>query len=87
MQGTPAGFDADQLRQHLMQAVPELTEVHQIHVWALTEGKPVISLHARLQVGSDFTAVLASIKRVLRDNFDLHHSVVQLESAQDQCPD
>lgn len=87
MQGTPADFDAEKMQQQLKQRVPELIEVHQVHVWALTEGKPVLSLHARVQAGVDFPTVLARLKRVLRDDFDLPHSVVQLESAQEQCPD
>lgn len=87
MQGTPPGLDVDNVKDKLLSSVPELDNIHHVHVWELTEGKPVISLHARLRDNVELSVVLPRIKAELRNQFDLDHSVVQVESSGDHCPD
>jgi cobalt-zinc-cadmium efflux system protein len=87
MQGVPPGLDAEQLRVELRAAVPELSDVHHIHIWMLAESKPIVSLHAKVRESSDFSQVLIQIKQILCERFDLTHSAVQLEGEQQNCPD
>jgi cobalt-zinc-cadmium efflux system protein len=55
-------------------------EAHHLHAWALTTGKNVVSLHALVDRGVERQALQRRIFEVLRDDFDVYFSTVQLET-------
>ncbi|NIA69111.1 cation diffusion facilitator family transporter [Pelagibius litoralis] len=79
LEGTPADIDPAALRRTLMEAVPELEDVHHIHAWSLTPERPLLTLHARVTARADHQATLESIKKVLAERFSIDHSTVQIE--------
>ena len=85
-EGAPRGLDLDQLRAHLA-AVPGVVDVHDLHVWTITSGMPVLSAHV---VVSDEVAraggcgdgsVLDRLATCVGDHFDVEHSTFQIEPA------
>jgi cobalt-zinc-cadmium efflux system protein len=84
LEGTPSGVDAERLRKDLAGAVPGLADIHHVHVWSLTDERPLVTLHARLVDGVDPGAVLDAVKRRLAED-GMAHSVIQLERG--DCPD
>lgn len=90
LEGAPPQFDPDDIRNHLLAALPELSDVHHVHVWGLTETRPLVTLHAvidsnRPAGGGDPVVVLDRIKAELRDHFAITHVTVQVETG--PCPD
>lgn len=85
LEGAPEGFDEAQLRTGLIAAVPGLADVHHIHAWSLTAGKPLVTLHATIGAEGDHDRTLAAIKLELGTTFGITHSVVQVERK--ACPD
>jgi cobalt-zinc-cadmium efflux system protein len=84
-EGTPPGVDLDDLRRHLV-AVPGVTDVHDLHVWAITSGMPVLSAHvvvddtaSRPACGAD--GVLDRLAACVGDHFDVDHTTFQIEPA------
>ncbi|QKT13137.1 cation diffusion facilitator family transporter [Rhodococcus sp. W8901] len=75
-QASPANIDVDAVRADLC-AVPGVSDVHDLHVWTLTTGMDVATVH--LTTDSDSQRVLASAKTVL-DTHGLSHATVQVES-------
>ena len=65
--------------------IAEVNEVHHLHAWALTLERPLVTLHATVNEGSDTHAVVQHIKAVLKSEFGINHSTVQVE--QGPCPD
>ena len=53
--------------------------IHNVHAWALTNERPMLTLHATVEGGADVQSTLERIKSVLKAAFDIHHSTVQLE--------
>jgi cobalt-zinc-cadmium efflux system protein len=89
-EGTPEGFDADELKHHLTTSVPGVTDIHHVHAWSLTPSETLLTLHGRLNADADHGTTLAAIKKVLTDQYGISHSTIQLESAgcadgQDHC--
>ena len=41
-------LDAREMKAGLMADVPGVEDVHHVHVWSLTEGKRMVTLHARV---------------------------------------
>jgi cobalt-zinc-cadmium efflux system protein len=85
VEGTPADVDLQELREHLT-AVPGVLEVHDLHVWTITSGMPVLSAHvvvadepALAACGSD--GVLDRLTACVGDHFDVAHSTFQIEPA------
>lgn len=85
LEGTPENVDPADVRVRLTAAVPEVTDVHHIHVWSLTSERPVVTLHAVLADGANDDEALVRIHRALDELFGLSHATVQLERG--PCPD
>jgi len=83
LEGTPEGLDIVGLRSALAAAVPGLKDIHHVHAWSLTTGKPLLTLHATIRDGAEGETVLKQVKRHL-EQVGFRHSVVQLER---DCPD
>lgn len=83
LEATPRGVDISHVRRHILDA-PGITDVHDLHVWAITSGLNVISAHVVLAEGSDPDLALDSLSRCLSDHFDMEHSTFQLETADRQ---
>lgn len=85
MEDAPESVDPDALRATLLQAVPGVSDVHDIHCWSLTTGQTMLTLHLTLDPDAEAAQVLREAKHVLVDRFDISHSALQLEQA--ECPD
>ncbi len=85
LEGTPENVDPSDLRDQLKAAVPEVADVHHVHIWSLTNERPVVTLHAVLADGADQDDALVAVHRALEELFGLSHATVQLEG--NQCPD
>jgi cobalt-zinc-cadmium efflux system protein len=79
LEGTPAGVEPKDLRLALLEAVPDLEDVHHIHAWSLTSEMPLLTLHAKVTEAADAQATLVRIKEVLAQRFGINHSTVQVE--------
>lgn len=85
LEGTPENVDPSDLCDQLKVAVPQVTDVHHVHIWSLINERPVVTLHAVMADGVDQDEALAAIHRALKELFGLSHATVQLE--RNQCPD
>jgi cobalt-zinc-cadmium efflux system protein len=81
LQGTPADRDVESIRQKLVATVPEVRDIHHVHLWSLTPEHPILTLHVAVAADADFAAVLGAIKAVLVREFRISHSTIQLEPA------
>ncbi|ROL80019.1 cation transporter [Pseudomonas protegens] len=81
LQGVPDGIDIEQVEQGIRE-VPGVSDVHDLHIWALTSGKNVLSAHlvAQLQ-GRDEQEVLARVTELLQERFEIAHVTLQVEQA------
>jgi cobalt-zinc-cadmium efflux system protein len=83
LEGAPVGIDVAEVRSALL-AVPGVTAVHDLHVWAINDRTPSLSAH--LVVADHETnatgcggSVLDRAGTTLRERFGLTHSTLQLE--------
>ncbi len=85
LEGTPDWLDVDELRAGLIEAVPDVEDIHHVHAWSLTVERPLMTLHARVRCGSDFGETLKAITGFLEKTYGISHATVQLEPG--RCPD
>jgi cobalt-zinc-cadmium efflux system protein len=58
---------------------PDVVEVHDLHVWTLTSGFPIVSAHVLVAAGADCHAIRGRLEKMLADRFGLEHSTLQVE--------
>ena len=79
LEGTPPDFEREALEQKLVQAIPGVTGIHHLHVWSLSPENPLLTMHVDVADMTDYNRTLLDIKRVLSDDFDIHHATIQIE--------
>lgn len=80
MQRVPERIDLTALEAALT-AIDGVLDVHDLHVWSVTRGRDVMSAHVTIDGDADRAGVAGQIQRIAADDFELHHSTVQLD-----CP-
>ncbi|GAA5868868.1 hypothetical protein JCM16303_000288 [Sporobolomyces ruberrimus] len=76
LQGVPSSVPLERLRSSIA-AVPGVINVHDLHVWSLSESKIVASVHIMVK-GPDLVVVSREIKRRFH-RFGIHSSTIQPE--------
>jgi cobalt-zinc-cadmium efflux system protein len=85
LEGAPTGLDARDIEKDLVENVPEVVDVHHVHVWSITQSRPMITLHARVDTGDAPELVSARIKARLHERFGAGHATVEIEHG--ECAD
>ena len=82
LESTPRGIDAGELGRRLA-AAPGVVEVHDLHVWTITSGFPALSAHVLVRPEEDCHARRRELERLLRDEFGIEHTTLQVDHASD----
>ena len=85
LEGVPAGLDLAKIKNTLTEEIAGVEGVHHVHAWGLTAEKPLLTLHALIPENAHVQEVVADIKRLLKERFDIDHSTIQVELG--PCPD
>lgn len=81
LQGVPEGVDIQKL-EIAIRGIAGVTDLHDMHVWALTSGKTVMSAHVVANIGvRDEQTILAEVTRLARAEFEIGDVTLQIESA------
>lgn len=82
LQGTPHDLDLKKATTTLT-AIEGVHDVHHVHAWAITSGQIVFSAHLHVpDPQKDGRRVLRTASRLLRTQFDVYFSTLQIE---DEC--
>jgi cobalt-zinc-cadmium efflux system protein len=79
LEGAPAHLNLDDMRADLAK-IPGVQEVHDLHVWCLTQGQDAMSGHLVIRAGEDYAATLKAGKAVLSERFGITHVTLQIET-------
>jgi cobalt-zinc-cadmium efflux system protein len=78
LEGTPSSVNIANLRAAL-EAIPGVTGIHDLHVWALTSGINAMSVHIVLKELSLHQSVLTQVQKRVSTDFRISHVTVQTE--------
>ncbi|MFE2431512.1 cation diffusion facilitator family transporter [Streptomyces sp. NPDC059373] len=84
LEAAPKDVDMAEVRSHIL-ALPSVEGLHDLHVWTITSGMPVLSAHVVVRqdaldsVGHE--KMLHDLQGCLGDHFDVEHCTFQLEPA------
>jgi len=87
LQSAPEHVDVDQVQTDLAD-LDGVAGCHDLHVWTLTSGMEVASVHLRLDGDADHHQILDQARTVLRERWQVDHATIQIEpAAHGDCTD
>jgi len=78
LQQAPDRIDVTSIIEKI-NALPGVLDAHDLHVWTLTSGMEVASVHVTAVSDADPTTVLAATQTLMAEDFELGHATVQVE--------
>ncbi|CEG29705.1 cation diffusion facilitator family transporter [Bacillus sp. B-jedd] len=85
MEGAPVQIDSTKLRAALL-SIPTVEDVHDLHIWSVTSGMPMLSCHIAISKSGVHDVVLREAQALLHDKFGIDHSTIQVEREDEGCP-
>lgn len=79
LEGAPDNAAPEAIEQHLMQNVPGLAAVRHVHVWMITSGKALATLHVRPAPDMDPRRLVMTVEAELMQKFDIEHATVAID--------
>jgi len=86
LEGTPEEIDIDKLRRDLSMSIPEVRNVHHVHVWQIGEQR-LMTLHVQVIPPHDHDALLERIRHHLLEKCRIGHATIQMEYGRCEAPD
>merc|ERR1712100_444735 len=77
LQSTPKDVDLEGVRREIFE-IHGVLNSHDLHIWQLTEGTYIASVHLAVEEGSDFNHVVRQVKAVMHKH-NIHSTCVQPE--------
>ena len=79
MEGSPVALDLDHLEEAL-RSVDGVLDFHDLHVWSISSGFDVLTVHVVIAPGHHGTAVVDAVTRKVRERFRIDHVTIQPEA-------
>jgi len=80
LEGAPEWLDVDDMKSKIIAAVPEVHDIHHVHVWGLTQQHLMLTMHVVLpEAVSEPTPVVRRVKEALTADFGIVHSTIEAE--------
>jgi cobalt-zinc-cadmium efflux system protein len=78
LEAAPRGVDPDRIGRALA-AQRGVVEVHDLHVWEVTSGFPMLSAHVLVGDGQDCHATRRELEHVIHEEFGIEHTTLQVD--------
>lgn len=86
LEGTPEWLDVAELKRHIIDNVPGVSDVHHVHVWGLTQERVMLTMHVSVNEASvGWGATIRAVKALVAEQFGIDHSTIEIETG--DCAD
>jgi len=69
------------MKNRLCAEIPEVRNIHHLHVWGLNQERLMLTMHVVLGVQPlDSAGTVRSIKKILAAEFGISHSTIEIET-------
>jgi len=79
LEGAPENATPEKIEHYLTTNVPGVAAVKHIHVWSITSGRTLATLHVRPEVDEDARKVVRAVEVALRTQFEIEHATVAID--------
>jgi cobalt-zinc-cadmium efflux system protein len=81
LEGAPEGMAPDEVGW-AMARTEHVSQVHDLHLWELAPGHPVLTAHVLVAPETDCHAIRRSLELMLHERFEIAHTTLQVDHAQ-----
>lgn len=83
LERAPKHLEVDKVASVIKEEVPQVKDVHDIHIWEITTNMYNMTAHVVLDDISLHKAmpVISKVKDIVKDRFNIGHAIIQLECA------
>lgn len=78
MEQAPPHIDVDEVHSALL-ALPQVSSVHDLHVWTITSGFVALSAHVTCAGDGERDALLVAAQQLLETRFSIRHTTIQID--------
>jgi len=78
LEAAPAGLAPREVGMAMAHA-EQVKEVHDLHLWELAPGHPILTAHVLVGVGADCHAIRRSLEQMLAERFGIAHTTLQVD--------
>ncbi|MBJ7471402.1 MAG: cation transporter [Solirubrobacteraceae bacterium] len=78
LEAAPSGISPEEVGAALA-AAPGVVEVHDLHVWELTQGFPAVTAHVLVSAGADCHGIRFRLQGLLKEQFGVGHCTLQVD--------
>lgn len=85
LQATPQGIDVEEIERQIL-SLPEITDVHDCHIWTMDGAYNVLSVHLKLD--KDYSLYeLSGIKKKVKELLinEIQHVTIEFEGSKEDC--
>lgn len=79
LESAPRGIDTEQVRKTIGE-ISGVTQVHDLHVWSITNGVPALSAHIIVKDPHTSPDILLAVRDRLRHRWSIDHATLQIEN-------
>lgn len=79
IEGSPREMSRETIRADLVANVPNIRDVHHMHIWSIDGTRTVATLHACVAEGADAVAAVAAVKSRMASKHNIKHVTVEPE--------
>jgi cobalt-zinc-cadmium efflux system protein len=83
LEGAPEGMPPADVGMAMARA-EQVREVHDLHLWELAPGQPILTAHVLVAIGADCHGVRRSLEQMLKERFHIEHTTLQVDHVQDR---
>jgi len=83
LEGAPEGMTPNEIGVAMARG-EHVREVHDLHVWELVPGHPILTAHVLVATGADCHAVRRGLEGMLKQRFAIGHTTLQVDHAPDR---
>lgn len=85
LEAAPPGLDTEKIG-YSMAALKGVKQVHDLHVWEITSGMPMLSAHVLVGPDDDCHHIRRDLELLLEGEFEIGHTTLQVEHLDPQKP-
>jgi cobalt-zinc-cadmium efflux system protein len=85
LEGAPAHIDLAEVRAGL-EAIPDVVDCHDLHIWTIRTGEPILTAHLDVGPGADTIKVLRQATGLLLTTYRIHHVTIEVDTESPHGP-
>jgi cobalt-zinc-cadmium efflux system protein len=85
LEAVPKGIDISEIKRTI-ESISGVREAHDLHVWTITSGVPLLTVHVALKEMRDPGQILKTVTEILVEKFHIYHVTIQIEPVGYEAP-